>query len=366
MICCIFNYAPHYRLPIYKEMDSQLNCDFYFGDSVEGKIKKLNYSELKGFKKEIRNVKLKFKYFKWQKNVIFLPFKKNYKYFILTGDTSYLSSLFILLFCRLQNKKVYLWMHGIYKKPSLKTKIIDFPFFILANHLLLYGNYAKKILLNEGFQEKKISVIYNSLDYKNQKKIRLDLKKTNIYTKHFGNNYPVMLYIGRIQKIKKIDQIIEALNILKQKNSIINLIIIGHDDENVGLRDLVNHYHLNDQVWFFGDSYNENMNAELIFNADLCVSPGNIGLTAIHSMTYGTPCITHNDFSKQMPEFEIIENNKTGLFYKKDDILDLSDKIYHWICDKTDREKIRDACYHKIDEFYNPDYQIELLKKILK
>lgn len=38
-------------------------------------------------------------------------------------------------------------------------------------------------------------------------------------------------------------------------------------------------------VWFYGSCYDEQTNAELIYNADMCVAPGNVGLTAIHAMT---------------------------------------------------------------------------------
>src|SRR5690606_28419745 len=140
MICCIFNYAPHYRLPIYSEMDRQLDCDFFFGDKVEGVIKKIDYNQLKGFRREVENVKIGFKHFKWQKNVILLPFKNKYKHFILTGDTSFLSNLIILILCVLLNKKTYLWMHGLYEKPTWKQKILLYPFYKLASHFLLYGN----------------------------------------------------------------------------------------------------------------------------------------------------------------------------------------------------------------------------------
>ena len=42
-ICCVFNFAPHYRNSIYKFMDKELGCDFYFGDKVETLIEKLDY-----------------------------------------------------------------------------------------------------------------------------------------------------------------------------------------------------------------------------------------------------------------------------------------------------------------------------------
>ncbi len=48
--CCIFNLAAHYRAPIYKLIDKELNCDFFIGDNVKSPMKKMNYPELSGFK----------------------------------------------------------------------------------------------------------------------------------------------------------------------------------------------------------------------------------------------------------------------------------------------------------------------------
>lgn len=364
-VCCIFNYAPHYRIPIFKKLEEEVDCDFYFGDYVDGNIKKIEYNKLSNFKREIRNIKLPLMHFKWQKEVIKLCFNKKYNHFILTGDTSYLSTLVILIINRILGKKSYLWMHGLKSEPNLKSKILNYPFFHLANYFFLYGQYSKNILVKEGFKEDKIKVIYNSLNYEYQKNLRLNLVSSNIYSNYFKNNNKTIIYIGRIQKVKRIDLLIEAIWILKQSNIDINLVIVGSDNEGIKLEDLVIKKGIQNQVWFYGGSYNEQINAELIFNADLCVSPGNIGLTSIHSMTYGTPCISHNDFTKQMPEFEIIEPNKTGNFFKSNDLLDLTKKIKEWFELNIEREVIRKDCYQKVDQFYNPNYQVEIIKNTI-
>jgi len=49
-ICGIFNLAAHYRDPIYKQIDKELDCDFFIGDNVKSPMKKMNYPELSGFK----------------------------------------------------------------------------------------------------------------------------------------------------------------------------------------------------------------------------------------------------------------------------------------------------------------------------
>ena len=117
--------------------------------------------------------------------------------------------------------------------------------------------------------------------------------------------------------------------------------------------------------WFFGQTYDELTISNLIYNATVCVSPGNVGLTAIHSMVYGTPVITHNDFPSQMPEFEAVIAGKTGDFFIKDNEEDLGRVIKKWTSPNVDREEVRKECYRIIDERYNPIFQISVFKKVL-
>ena len=133
------------------------------------------------------------------------------------------------------------------------------------------------------------------------------------------------------------------------------------------LKNLVSTKNLDNQVWFYGLCYDDNKNAQLIYDADLCVAPGNVGLTAMHSMVFGTPVITHNNFSMQMPEFESITPNITGDFFKYNDVSSLSQKIEDWIDNKSSkRDKIRQDCYDEIDRFWTPKYQMNILKRVIE
>lgn len=366
-ICCIFNLAPLYRSRIYKLMNEELGCDFYFGDKIESTIKKLDYKGLDGFKKEVENKKIFNTSFIWQKGVVGLVFKREYKYFILTGDSSILSNWMIAFFALLLNKKVYLWMHGLKSELSWKGKLFTYPLYYMANKFLLYGDYSKAFMVKKGFNPNKMVCIYNSLDYDIQLSIRKDLIKTNIYIDYFNNDLPVLIYIGRIQKIKKINLIIDAMSILKDRNILCNLVIVGSDSENTGIEEKIVNNKFEKNVWMYGACYEEKKIAELIFNADVCVSPGNIGLTAMHSFTYGTPAISHNNFSNQNPEFESIKPGITGDFFEEDCAEDLSISIQKWInLAEDERKKVRLAAFSVIDEKYNPHYQVQVLKKLIK
>ncbi len=81
----------------------------------------------------------------------------------------------------------------------------------------------------------------------------------------------------------------------------------------------VNYHSLQDRVNFFGASYDEELNYRLIACSDCCISPGEVGLTAIHSLMYGTPVITHNNFDQQMPEYEAIIPKYNGDYFNFND-----------------------------------------------
>lgn len=364
--CCIFNLAPHYRAPIYTLMDKELGCDFYFGDKVESLMKIMDVNALKGYKKTVENKRILFKRFWWQKGVLHLVFKKQYKHFILTGDTGILSSWLILMLCIILRKKTYIWMHGLQSEPSWKGKILTYPFYLMADKFLLYGENAKRKMVELGFQENKMECIYNSLDYDQQLSIREKLQKTGVYADFFKNNKPIVIYIGRIQKVKKIDMLFEAVKVLEERNVFCNIMLVGENTDDINIQKLHSENNLQSKFWLYGACYDENKIAEFVYNADVCVSPGNIGLTAIHSMAYGVPVITHDNFVKHGPEFETIKTGKTGDFFKENDISDLSNKIEKWLSlESVKREKIRNACYTIIDEKYNPHYQVNLLRKLL-
>ena len=121
------------------------------------------------------------------------------------------------------------------------------------------------------------------------------------------------------------------------------------------------------QIWFYGPCYDELINAEFIFNADLCIAPGNVGLTAIHSMMFGCPVITHDDFKHQMPEFEAIKPFYTGAFFKRDSQSSLNEVIMKWFNkNENNREYIRQQCYNEIDTKWTPKFQMNVIREIFK
>lgn len=365
-LCLIYNYAQHYRTNIFTLIDKEFECDFVFGDSMSD-VKKMDYSFLKG--KVTENHTRRFNGFTYQTGML-RQLRGNYTHFIILGDTRSLSTWLFCILARIfyPKKKVAFWTHGWYGKESKIERVIKKLFFSLPNgSIFTYGDYARGLMVKEGFAPEKLFVIHNSLAYDTQIKIRSELHPSDIYTRHFGNNNPNLFFVGRLTPVKKLDHILYAMLESKKKGVLYNLTFIGGGEKMTELRDLVDALGLIDNVWFYGPCYDEFKLSELIYNADLCVAPGNIGLTAIHSLVFGTPAITHNDFKWQMPEFEAIKEGLTGTFFERDNISDLSKKIDGWLgAHHHDRCNVRKACMEVVDCEWNPYYQIEILKKGLQ
>ena len=362
----IFNTAPLYREGIYRLIDKEFRCDWLFGEPLSD-IKQLDLSKLNGKTTISKTIRLLGGRAYWQKGVVKQLLKRDYTHYILLGEERSISTwVFLILSKFFPKKKIIFWSHGSYGKESNLKLIIQKVFWMFADGAVLYGNYAKNVMKRKGFNTETFEVIHNSLNYERQLELRNYGLTSNIYRNHFQNSNHTIIFIGRLTKVKCLDMLVDALYNLRKKGHIYNLVFIGDGEERQNLEKRVEEYNLTHQVWFYGACYDEKLNSELIYNADLCVAPGNVGLTAMHTMVFGTPVITHNDFPWQMPEFEAIIPEKTGAFFKRNSVESLEESIQRWFDNhQHERDMIREACYNEIDSQWTPEYQLNILKSVI-
>lgn len=360
-ICVILNMAPLYRESIYRLIDKEWDCEWSVGT---------NTTDIKEMPREALNsvsyVNIKqVGPLSWQCGIGHLIRKKRSKSFLMVGEPMCLSTWWILVQRRLffRNKRVFLWTHGWYGRENFAKKWLKRFFFGMADHVFTYGEYARQQAALQGFDVTKITPIHNSLDHANHIKLRNTLCSSDVYKKHFSNDYPTLIFIGRLTAVKRLDLLFKAVSLLKQKGQNYNIVLIGTGSEQCYLEKLADELKLRNNIWFYGACYDDSKIAQLIYDADLCVAPGNVGLTAIHTMTFGTPVLTHSDIKWQMPEFEAIIPGKTGAFFNRECIVSLAEGVEAWIISHPDRKKVRLDCYKEIDEKWTPEFQLEVLKR---
>lgn len=365
-LCCIFNIPSLYRESIYKELDKRYECEWYFEkenidielfDTVQ--LKRVNI---------LKHVNILGRAYCMRGLFHQLWRRTDFNAYLIVGAPMCISIWILCIFLKIfhHKKKIYFWTHGWYGKENRIEGFIKKTFLRLADDIFLYGNYAKEKLVKEGLKLDNLHVIHNSLSYDLQLKLRHQMVSTDIYKKHFSNSDPVLLFIGRLTPVKKLDLLIEALSILNRGENKYNLVFVGDGVERDSLERKVKDLDLTNQVWFYGSCYNELINAELIYNSDACVAPGNIGLTAIHALMFGCPVITHNDYPYQMPEFEAIVPYKTGNYFNRGDVDSLACVIDDWFkIQGCSREFVRECCYKEIDENWTPRYQMSVIQNVI-
>jgi glycosyltransferase involved in cell wall biosynthesis len=367
------NIASHYRAPLWgKLLDSpDFQFHLFFGKNKQWEIKEIDFKE-EPFKNnqqrlhKLTNYWAKGRFLIWQSDVIKRCLNDKIDIAIFLGEFQVISTWLAVLFCKMRGIKVVFWTHGLYGNESVLLKTLRVCFYKTADEILLYEERAKELLSREGIKEKRMKVIYNSLNYDKHLELRNSSKITKNLTQGYFKNskIPYLIFIGRLTKLKKLSLLIEALFTINQIDDKLNLILVGNGEEKESLKILIQELNLQDHVYLYGACYDETILASLIYNAILCVSPGNVGLTAIHSLSFGTPVCTHHNYFNQMPEVGVIKEDRNGCFFNENDSKSLSITIQKWVETSLDREEIRKECYLQVDKYYNPNYQLEVINKL--
>jgi glycosyltransferase involved in cell wall biosynthesis len=368
-ILVVYPGFPHYRKGVIEKLLESKKFDFYFiGDKMmmNSSIRPYDFVDNPKF---INSPSFYLGPLLFHKNMIKYIRQNDFDAYIFHSAPYWLTIYFAVIYTKFKKKIIFNWTHGIlYKAGSKKAKIFKL-FYKPFDGFLLYGSFAKQNMIQDGFLEDRLTVIFNSLDYEAQIGYRNSATKEELFElrkKLFSNplNYQ-LLFIGRLTVQKKLPMLIAALKILKEKGVNVNLLIVGDGTERLNLIQEVIDNNLQENVCFYGASYDEQTNYRLIASSDCCVSPGEVGLTAIHSLMYGTPVITHNDFEKQMPEYESIVSGLNGEFFEFDNIGDMVNSIITCMNYKGGKNKLREDCYKMIDEIFNPTSQQVLIEESL-
>ncbi len=369
------NIAPLYVQPLWELLVQSNIIDFDFISSVKSTagiatIDNNSFKLNKSIWKNVKNI-----YFKnaliYQKGLIQYVYKKNYDIYIFSGEMYNISTWISCFICKLKKKKIIFWGHGYYGDELGVKKIFRILFYKIPDINFLYGNRSKDLLEKMGFEQDRLVTVFNSLDYDKLKIIRenidinyLSKLKRNLFPNSF--DYPVIVFVGRLTKEKKIALLLNSIYLLKKDGVIFNLLIIGDGIDKNNIVDLSNSLQLTQHINFYGSCYDDSITGNLLLLSDVCVSPGHVGLTAIHSMSLGIPVITHNNFAKQAPEVEAIKQNYTGLFFKENDANDLAKVILDFVHIKKSIE-FRINCINEVELNFTPLNQYNLItNSILK
>jgi glycosyltransferase involved in cell wall biosynthesis len=256
-----------------------------------------------------------------------------------------------------------LWGHGVTDDESGPKWWIRSVLYRIATGQLLYGNHAKKLLVQKGLDPEDLHVVFNSLDYDQQVAIASRINPTDIaaWRHQLGvkPNEGLVVFTGRLQSVKRLDHLLDAVGKLAKQGSRVHVAIVGDGNEKATLAEQAIHLDIADLVHFLGASYDEEFLGIALTASDLCVIPSGAGLSVMHSLVYGTPVLIHDNCADHFPEWEAVKEGKTGFFYQHGDRNDLAEKIRAAIFPAPKRNAMVDDCKAVIRERYNPHVQVE-------
>jgi len=182
------------------------------------------------------------------------------------------------------------------------------------------SNYTKEKLKNKGIFEDNISVVYNGIDIEN-------------YVNSSNKEENTICYIGRLVKYKKVDDLINAIEIVKKDIPSIKLNIVGSGPEEKNLKKIVTEKNLENNVKFLGFLKSHSEVMDHLKRAKLFSLPSIVegfGMVTIEAVASETPYVN----SKIPPTVEITQNGLGGILYEPENISELSDSVKSLLTDE--------------------------------
>jgi len=215
-----------------------------------------------------------------------------------------------------------------------------------AAKVIALGRIEAEQYRRMGVPEEKIAIIPNGIDlseYANLPPKGSFKKKFNI-----DEDEKIILYLGRINKIKGIDVLVKAFGKIIGQIGNTKLVIVGpNDGYSHELRDSIRNLAIEHSVFVTGPLYGK-AKLEPYVDAEVFVLPSRyetFPLTILEAIACGTPfIITENcgvaDYFR----------NKVGLVVRPDST-QLSDALIEMLCDKSKQDTFRKNCRTEIERF---------------
>ena len=290
---------PHYRIKVFELLQEKLYSNgheliitYGNGEKTGSQINSKNMGNL--IVKKIKTLSLKIKFngvnFFMPLHYGLLRYLINEKPDIIItegGKVNFFNIFKVYMYSKIAKKPYIMWVPGpLNKKKSfiknLTNRLLEF-FIKDCNAVIAYSSLAEEYLLN--FKTKKYI-------FKAQNSIYVDTNKynseqfvdkiSNFKTRYNITGKKIVLYVGALEKRKKVDILIESLNLLNDENIV--LLIIGDGPEKGYLKGLAS---IN--TIFLGKIIQD---VEMFFKmCDLFVLPGQGGLSINQAIAFEKPVI---------------------------------------------------------------------------
>lgn len=274
---------------------------------------------------------------------------------VVCGDVRQLSSLWIALKAKCSGIAVVWWGHhrtatssdiAVKVRLAVAKKICDV--------FLAYTRTGIDYLMACGFEGDRVFATGNTID---QTPIRKAIaawtsEKLSRFQDEQGIKDKIVLLCCSVLRPKvRLDLAIRAL--ASDALSGVWLAVIGDGSEKVRYQELAAEMGVVDRIKWIGATRDQMVMAPWFMSAKAFIYPGSIGLSILHSFSYGLPVVTHGNADHQMPEFEVMEAGGTGCCFEEGNVTDLERELCLLLSNESLRLKMSMHCQSLAYEMYS-------------
>ncbi|MDM8553312.1 glycosyltransferase family 4 protein [Desulfococcaceae bacterium HSG7] len=289
-VLIIQNKILHYRKPVYNAL-----ANFYDVTILHSGKESVDMYDR--YREIIVPVK-KIGFIYWQSDVLKIIKSEMYDVIIAMFDLHWVNNL-LAVFLEPRKRFIY-WGHRYNQKIGNKLKDLLMR---VSDGVILYSDTEIKKMVSRGISNSKIFVAPNTIYIPN----------SSDGSKKYKDSF---LFTGRAQKRKKINQLIKAFSeIFDRIPENIKINIVGTGDENDNLKNMADQLGISDRVVFHGEILDNDKLMSLFHRAYAYISPGHVGLGALHSFAYGVPVVTDKNV-RHAQEYDNLKHLENSLLFK--------------------------------------------------
>lgn len=193
-------------------------------------------------------------------------------------------------------------------------------------------------MVRHGFLPSKVSIVHNALDL-------------NFFTPGKKSDKPLIVYLGRLKKYKRIDLFLKAIKILTERYPELEfeVVVVGEGDARPQLEKLSEKLGLNRYVNFLG-FVPEAKKAEILMKSWVIVNTSpkeGWGIVVMEAQACGTPAVVFNSPGLR----EAVKDGETGFVVPFGELEILADRVRQILVDTELREKLSRNARKWAEEF---------------
>lgn len=311
---------PTYRMPLFQYLSSFLPYTFelYCGVPISGSGIRSSDPPANSVVHNVKNILLPWGWL-FQRGVLRKGISSRYDIVIAEFSAGILSNPLVQIFRTLRGRKFIWWGSGYDPSAGRRDPIARMKraaVGILARNadaIIAYSEHGREYYQRLGVSRERIFVALNSIDTKPLREERQRLLMNQDEVERLRNQLgfltgPVVLFVGRLVKGKRVDVLLQSMQILKLGGTDAHLVIVGDGPEREALETLSSS--LDTRATFVGGVYDKKQLARYFTLASLFVLPGLGGLALREALCFGLPIICAQ---ADGTELELVENGVTGV-----------------------------------------------------